>query len=74
MGKLDGKIDAVFADMAMPQHPGAALIIRFLDTQRTIVVLTNRGPIAPASEPRRHSGIPGPRVRAHQVAEILFRD
>jgi CubicO group peptidase (beta-lactamase class C family) len=49
-------------------------IIRFLDTQRTIVVLTNRGPIAPASEPRGHPGIPGPRVRAHQVAEILFGD
>ena len=27
MGKLDGKIDAVFADMAMPQHPGAALLV-----------------------------------------------
>jgi hypothetical protein len=49
-------------------------IIRFLDTQRTIIVLTNRGPIAPASEPRRHPGIPGPRVRAHHVAEILFSD
>jgi len=47
-------------------------IIRFLDTQRTIIVLTNRGPIAPASEPHRHPGIPGPRVRAHRVAEILF--
>ena len=49
-------------------------IIRFLDTQRTIIVLTNRGPIAPASEPHRHPGIPGPRVRAHRVAEILFGD
>jgi hypothetical protein len=46
-------------------------IIRFLDTQRTIIILTNRGPIAPASEPR-HAAIPGPRVRAHQVAEIVF--
>src|SRR5256885_13813359 len=27
MGKLDGKIDAVFADMDMPQHPGAALLV-----------------------------------------------
>ena len=27
MGKLDGKIDAVFADMAMPRHPGAALLV-----------------------------------------------
>jgi CubicO group peptidase (beta-lactamase class C family) len=42
-------------------------IIRFLDTQRTIIVLTNRGPIGPA-------GILGPRQRAHQVAEILFSD
>ena len=49
-------------------------IIRFLDTQRTIIVLTNHGPIAPASEPNRHIGVPGPRVRAHQVAEILFSD
>jgi CubicO group peptidase (beta-lactamase class C family) len=49
-------------------------IIRSLDTQRTIIVLTNRGPIAPASEPHRHPGIPGPRVRAHRVAEILFGD
>jgi hypothetical protein len=48
-------------------------IIRFLDTQRTILVLTNGGPIAPASEPHR-GGIPGPRVRAHQVAEIPFSD
>ena len=35
-------------------------IIRFLDTQRTIVVLTN------------FAGARGPRIRAHQVAEILF--
>jgi len=35
-------------------------IIRCLDTRRTIIVLTN------------YSSIPGPRVRAHQVAEILF--
>jgi Beta-lactamase len=27
MGKLDGKIDAVFADMNVPQHPGAALLV-----------------------------------------------
>src|ERR1700704_2272042 len=27
MGKLDGKIDAVFADMDRPQHPGAALLV-----------------------------------------------
>jgi CubicO group peptidase (beta-lactamase class C family) len=48
-------------------------IIRLLDTQRTVVVLTNRGPIAPAVEPH-HPAIPGPRVRAHQVASILFDD
>ena len=27
MGKLDGKIDAVFADMDKPRHPGAALLV-----------------------------------------------
>ena len=27
MGKLDGKVDAVFADMDMRQHPGAALLV-----------------------------------------------
>jgi CubicO group peptidase (beta-lactamase class C family) len=48
-------------------------IIRLLDTQRTVLVLTNRGPIAPAVEPH-HPAIPGPRVRAHQVASILFND
>ena len=48
-------------------------IIRFLDSRRTLVVLTNRGPVAPAAEPG-HPGIPGPRVRAHRVAEILFGD
>jgi CubicO group peptidase (beta-lactamase class C family) len=37
-------------------------IIRFLDTRRTIILLTN------------HRAVPGPRIRAHQVAEILFGD
>jgi CubicO group peptidase (beta-lactamase class C family) len=37
-------------------------IIRLLDTQRTIIVLTN------------HLGVPGPPIRAHQVAAILFSD
>ena len=37
-------------------------IIRLLDTQRTIIVLTN------------HLGAPGPRIRAHKVAEILFNN
>jgi CubicO group peptidase (beta-lactamase class C family) len=27
MGKFDGKIDAIFADMNVPQHPGAALLV-----------------------------------------------
>jgi CubicO group peptidase (beta-lactamase class C family) len=27
MGKPDSKIDAVFADMATPQHPGPALLV-----------------------------------------------
>ena len=27
MGKLDGRIDAIFADMAVPEHPGAALLV-----------------------------------------------
>jgi CubicO group peptidase (beta-lactamase class C family) len=46
-------------------------IIRLLDTQRTIIVLTNRGPIAPTSKPG-HPGIPSPRIRAHRVADIIF--
>jgi CubicO group peptidase (beta-lactamase class C family) len=46
-------------------------IIRFLDSRRTIIVLTNRGPIEPVLQP---GGIRGPRPRANQVAEILFSD
>jgi hypothetical protein len=46
-------------------------MIRFLNTRRTVIVLMNGGPIAPAKGPLG-TGIPGPRVRAHQVAEILF--
>src|SRR5216684_3134253 len=34
-------------------------MIRFLDVRRSIILLTN------------HLGVPGPRIRAHQVAEIL---
>src|SRR5262245_37915007 len=69
----------VFPGLRHVAHGGSLVayynyIIRFLDTRRTIVVLTNRGPIAPASELGHHPGIPGPRVRAHQVAEILFSD
>jgi hypothetical protein len=36
--------------------------IRLLDTQRAIIILTN------------HLGVPGPRILAHQVAEMLFSD
>lgn len=35
-------------------------IARFLDTRRTIIVLTN------------HCCVPGPRIRAHQVGQIIF--
>src|SRR5262249_27410588 len=57
----------VFPGLRHVAHGGslcayANYIIRFLATQRTIVVLTN------------HPGVPGPRIRAHQVAEILFSD
>jgi hypothetical protein len=33
-----------------------------IDLRRTITLLTN------------HLGVPGPRIRGHQVAEILFGD
>jgi CubicO group peptidase (beta-lactamase class C family) len=63
-------------DLRYVSHGGGCVayfnyIIRLLDTQRTILVLTNCGPITPAW--RLHlGGIPSPRIRAHQVAEILF--
>jgi CubicO group peptidase (beta-lactamase class C family) len=44
-------------------------IIRFLDIERTIIVLSNRGPVPPIWQP---GSIRGPRPRAHQVADILF--
>ena len=47
-------------------------IIRLLDSHRTIIVLSNRGPIALAKAPIGHTGFDGPRVRAHRVAEIVF--
>jgi CubicO group peptidase (beta-lactamase class C family) len=55
------------ADLRHVVHGGGCVayynyIIRFLDIQRTIIVLTN------------HLGVPGPRIRGHQVAEILFSD
>jgi hypothetical protein len=40
----------------------AYYMIRFLDVRRTIILLTN------------HLCVPGPRIRGHQVAEILFGD
>jgi CubicO group peptidase (beta-lactamase class C family) len=46
-------------------------IIRFLDTQRMIIVLTNLGPIEPVYRP---PGLRGPGPRARQVAGILFND
>ena len=41
-------------------------MIRLLDTKRTIIVLTNCGPIVPATEAKRGDLI-SPRARAHQV-------
>jgi CubicO group peptidase (beta-lactamase class C family) len=70
------QLDTLGGDLRHVAHGGGCVayynyMIRFLDMRRTILVLTNGGPIAPALAPHR-GGIPGPRVRAHQVAEILF--
>jgi CubicO group peptidase (beta-lactamase class C family) len=46
-------------------------IVRFPDTARTIIILTNHGPIERVYHP---AGVRGPRIRAIQVAEILFGD
>lgn len=46
-------------------------MIRFLDAGRTIIVLTNGGPLVPASEAKR-GDLVSPRIRGHRVAEILF--
>ena len=67
---------ALGADLRHVAHGGSCVayynyMIRFLDTRRTVIVLMNGGPIAPAKGPLG-TGIAGPRVRAHQVAEILF--
>jgi len=51
-----------FADAFDTEDEAAAALADFENTQRTIIVLTN------------HPGVPGPRIRAHQVAEILFSD
>ena len=37
-------------------------VVRFLDTRRTIILLTN------------HCCVPGPRIRAHRVGQILFAE
>jgi CubicO group peptidase (beta-lactamase class C family) len=44
-------------------------IIRYLDTQRTIIILTNRGPVPREWQP---GAIRGPRPRALEIAKILF--
>ena len=46
-------------------------MIRFLDAERTIIILTNGAPLVPASEAKPGDLI-SPRIRGHQVAEILF--
>jgi hypothetical protein len=51
-----------FADAFDTEDKAAAAFADFENTQRTSIVLTN------------HPGVPGPRIRAHQVAEILFSD
>ena len=58
---------ALGSDPRYVAHGGSCVayfnyMIRLLDTQRTIIVLTN------------HLCIPGPRIRAHRVAEILYSD
>jgi CubicO group peptidase (beta-lactamase class C family) len=55
------------ADLRHVAHGGSLVgyqnyIIRFLDTRRTIVVLTN------------HLSARSPRIRGHQIAEVLFRN
>jgi CubicO group peptidase (beta-lactamase class C family) len=70
------QLRALGTDLRYVAHGGGCVayfnyMIRLLDTQRTILVLTNCGPITPASELHR-GGIPSPRIRAHKVAEILF--
>ena len=69
-------LSSLGADLRYVAHGGSLVayfnyIIRLLDSQRTILVLTNCGPLTPASELHR-GGIPSPRIRAHQVAGILF--
>lgn len=72
------QLRALGPDLRHVAHGGGCVayfnyMIRLLDTRRTILVLTNCGPITPVSELHR-GGIPSPRIRAHQVAGILFAD
>lgn len=62
-----GWMDNVYEGKPHVAHGGSLgaynnYIIRFLDAPRTVIVLTN------------YPGSPGPRIRAHQVADILFTD
>jgi len=72
------QLRALGADLRHVAHGGGCVayfnyIIRLLDTRRTILVLTNCGPLTPVAQLHR-GGIPSPRIRAHQVAAILFAD
>jgi len=72
------QLRALGADLRYVAHGGSCVayynyMIRLLDTKRTIIVLTNCGPIVPVAE-AKHGDLISPRVRAHQVAEILFID
>jgi CubicO group peptidase (beta-lactamase class C family) len=56
---------ALGADLRHVAHGGSLggynnYIIRFLDARRTIILLTN------------HRAVPSPRMRAHQITEIIF--
>ena len=58
---------ALGIDLRHVAHGGSCFaynnyMIRLLDLRRTIILMTN------------YQAVPGPRIRAHQVVEILFRD
>lgn len=60
-----GWMTNVFGDARHAAHGGSLgpynnCLVRYLDRQRSIVLLTN------------HYGVPGPRIRVQQVAEIAF--
>jgi CubicO group peptidase (beta-lactamase class C family) len=66
------------ANLRYVAHGGSCVayynyMLRLLDKKRTIIVLTNCGPPVPASQAKQGDLI-SPRIRAHQVAEILFGD